>query len=72
MNISGISSYTTTALLSKSTTDMIWTTTKLSELRNYAAQKLSPTQIAQKLGCSASDVLTEAAKSGVKLTASSS
>jgi hypothetical protein len=56
---------------STSSTASLWTTTKEAELRTYASQKMTASQIAQKLGCTASDITTQAAKLGVKLTIAS-
>jgi hypothetical protein len=70
MAISGISgtSYIPSSLTSNS--QAVWTATKLSQLKNYAQLKMSVDQIAQKLGCTASDVQMQAAKLGLKLTTS--
>jgi DNA-binding CsgD family transcriptional regulator len=70
MAISSISAAGNTSS-STSSTAILWTAVKQAELRSYAAQKLSPAQIAQKLNCSASDIRTQAAKLGVKLTVAS-
>ena len=72
MAISSISAAGYTSSSSTSNTATLWSAVKQAELRTYAAQKLTVAQIAQKLGCSASDVTSQAAKLGVKLTATSS
>jgi len=72
MAISSISAAGYSSSSSTTDTAALWTAVKQAELRTYAEQKLSAAQIAQKLDCTASDVKTQAAKLGVKLTTATS
>jgi hypothetical protein len=71
MNVSGVSGTSYTESLSKSS-ETVWTATRLSQLKNYAHDKMSVAQIAQKFRCTAWEVQVEADKLGVKLPPSSS